>query len=130
MCQAIQTKPKAMDKKIEVFIELHCLIPTVYFKILYNRNSTKVCMTECSSLVLTFGKYGILMYIMPFWVLKALYMNGGNLLIHHQCAASNWMMQRQPYCTRTPTTHQLTGGEETLSLSDKANQCMGMIRRP
>ncbi len=26
MCQAIQTKPKAMDKKIEVFIELHCLV--------------------------------------------------------------------------------------------------------
>ncbi len=28
----------------------------------------------------------------------------GNLLIHHQCAASTWMMRRQPYCARTPTT--------------------------
>ncbi len=37
----------------------------------------------------------------------------GNLLKHHQCAASTWRMRRQPYCTRTPTTHQLTGGEET-----------------
>ncbi len=37
----------------------------------------------------------------------------GCLLIHHQCAASTWMMRRQPLCARTPTTHQLTGGEET-----------------
>jgi len=31
----------------------------------------------------------------------------------------NWtrMMRRQPYCTRTPITHQLIGGE-----SDEANQ--------
>jgi len=28
------------------------------------------------------------------------------------------MMQRQPYCTKTPTTHKLIGGEE----SDEANQ--------
>ncbi len=48
-----------------------------------------------------------------------------NLLKHHQCAASTWMMRRQPYCARTPTTHQLTGGEET---SDEANLCMGIIR--
>jgi len=34
----------------------------------------------------------------------------GNLLNHHQCAASTWIMRRQPYCA---TTHQLTGGEET-----------------
>ncbi len=53
-------------------------------------------------------------YIVLFWVLKALYIEGGNLLNHHQCAASTWMMmRRQPYCTRTPTTHQLIGGEET-----------------
>ncbi|XDV43040.1 hypothetical protein PO909_011592 [Leuciscus waleckii] len=38
----------------------------------------------------------------------------GNLLNHHQCAASTWMMRQQPYCARTPTTHQLTGGEETV----------------
>ncbi len=42
-----------------------------------------------------------------------LYIEGGNLLNHHQCAASTWMMRRQPYCARTPTTHQLIGGEET-----------------
>jgi len=29
-----------------------------------------------------------------FWVLKALYIEGGNLLNHHQCAASTWMMRR------------------------------------
>jgi len=41
------------------------------------------------------------------------HMEGGNLLSHHQCAASTWMMRRQPYCARTATTHQLIGGEET-----------------
>ncbi len=46
-------------------------------------------------------------YIALFWVLKALYIEGGDLLNHHQCAASTWMMRRQPYCARTPTTHQL-----------------------
>ncbi len=54
-------------------------------------------------------------YIVLFWVLKALYIEGGNLN-YHQCAASNWMMQRQPYCARTPTTHQLIGGEETIGV--------------
>ncbi len=29
------------------------------------------------------------------------------------CAASTWMMRRQPYCARTPITLQLIGGEET-----------------
>ncbi len=57
-------------------------------------------------------------YLALFWVLKALYIEGGGggggLLIHHQCAASTWMMRRQPYCARTPSTHQLTGGEETV----------------
>ncbi len=48
-----------------------------------------------------------------FWVLKALYIEAGILLNHHQCAAFTWMMRRQPYCDRTPTTHQLIGGEET-----------------
>ncbi len=38
---------------------------------------------------------------------SALHSKGGNLLIHHQCAASTWMMRRQPYCARMPTTHQL-----------------------
>ncbi len=38
----------------------------------------------------------------------------GNRLNHHQCAASTWMMRRQPYCARTPTTHQLTGGEDRV----------------
>ncbi len=52
-------------------------------------------------------------YIALLWVLKALYIEWGNLLNHHQCAASTWMMRRQPYCARTPTTHQLIGGEET-----------------
>ncbi len=45
----------------------------------------------------------------------------GNLLYHHQCAASTWMMWRQPYCARTPTTHQLTGGEETEWWSQSAD---------
>jgi len=35
------------------------------------------------------------------------------LLNHHQCAASTWLMRRQPYCARMPTTQQLTGEEET-----------------
>ncbi len=62
-------------------------------------------------------------YTALFWVLKALYIEGGHLLKHHQCAVNTWMMWRQPYCARTPTTHQLTGG------CDEANQCMGIIRR-
>jgi len=32
---------------------------------------------------------------------------GGNLLNHHQCAASTWMMRWQPYCARMPTTSLL-----------------------
>ncbi len=66
-------------------------------------------------------------YIVLFWVFKALYIEGGNLLNHLQCAASIWMMRQQPYCTRTPTTHQLIGERRQ---SDADNQCMGMIRRP
>ncbi len=42
-------------------------------------------------------------YIALFWVLKALYIVGGI-----------WMMRQQLYCARTPATHQLTGGEETV----------------
>ncbi len=67
-------------------------------------------------------------YIALFWVLKALYIEGGNLLNYHQCAASTWMMRRQPYCARTPTTHQLIGGEETEWWTQSADT--GMIRRP
>jgi len=46
----------------------------------------------------------------------------GNLLNQHQCTASTSMMRRQPYCIRTPTTHQLTGGVE------KSNQCILYMR--
>ncbi len=66
-------------------------------------------------------------YIALFWVLKALYIEGGNLFNHHQCAASTWMMRRQPYWARTPTTHQLIGGEETEWWSQSED---GVIRRP
>jgi len=31
-------------------------------------------------------------------------LRGGNLLNHHQCAASTWMMRRQPYWARTHHT--------------------------
>ncbi len=47
---------------------------------------------------------------------SALHRRGG-LLNHHQCAASSWMIRRQPYCTRSPPppththTHQLISGE-------------------
>ncbi len=37
-------------------------------------------------------------------------------------------MRRQPYCTRTLTTHQFTGGEETEWWSQSVD--MGIIRRP
>ncbi len=53
---------------------------------------------------------------------------GGNPLNHHQCAASTWMIRRQPYCARMPTTHTSLLVERRQS--DDANQCMGMIRRP
>jgi len=41
-----------------------------------------------------------------------------------------WMMWRQPYCARTPTTQQLIGGEETEGWSQSVYIYMGMIRRP
>jgi len=44
---------------------------------------------------------------------SALHIEGGNLLNHHQSAASIRMMQNQPYCARTPTTYQLISGEGT-----------------
>ncbi len=53
----------------------------------------------------------------------------GNLLIHHQCAASTWMMRRQPYCARTPP-HTHTSLLMERRQSDEVNQCIGMIRRP
>ncbi len=49
----------------------------------------------------------------------------GNLLIHQQCAASTWMMWRQPYCARTPHTRLLVERRP----SDETNRCMGIIRR-
>jgi len=54
-------------------------------------------------------------YIALLCILKALYIWKGE---SHQPPpmASTWMMRRQPYCARTPTTHQLTGGEETESI--------------
>ncbi len=43
----------------------------------------------------------------------------GNLLINHQCAASTWMMRRQPYCPeRPPHTSLLV----EMRQSDAANQ--------
>ncbi len=33
---------------------------------------------------------------------STLHSKGGNLLIHHQCAASTWMMRRQPYIGAFP----------------------------
>ncbi len=86
-----------------------------------NRCTDKLLTVRCIIII-------CYIYIVLFWVLKALHIEGGDLLNHHQCAASTWMW-RQPYCTRTPTTHQLTGGEET-AMTYEANQCMGMIRRP
>ncbi len=68
---------------------------------------------------LAINNNNLLHFIALFWLLKALYIAGGNLLNHHQGAASFWIMRRQPYCVRTPTTH---------TQSDEANQCMGMIR--
>ncbi len=52
-------------------------------------------------------------YIALLWVLKALYIVGGKSPQHDQCSASTWIIRQQPYCPRTPTTHQLIGGEET-----------------
>jgi len=48
------------------------------------------------------------MYIELFCVLKALYI----WKEEYPHPASTWMMRQQTYCARTPTTHQLTGGEE------------------
>ena len=68
-----------------------------------------------------FGRIYIYIIIIICYIYIALFLRPqsalhrwGNLLNHHQCAASTWMMRRQPYCARTPTTHQLTGGEETV----------------
>jgi len=53
-------------------------------------------------------------YITLFSALKALYIERGIFSTTSKCAASTWMMRRQPYCARRLTTHQLTGGEETV----------------
>ncbi len=62
---------------------------------------------------------------------KALYNHvGGSLLNHHQCAASTWIMRRQPTVQRRQCTHHTpaTGGEEER---DRANQCeRGLLGRP
>ncbi len=57
----------------------------------------------------------IIIIIIPY-IYIALFLGTQSALhkkVHHHCAASTWMMRRQPYCTRTPITHQLTG-EETV----------------
>ncbi len=44
-----------------------------------------------------------------------LYIERGNLLIHHQCAASTWMMRLQPYCAeRSPHTSYRWRGERVI----------------
>ncbi len=78
-------------------------------------NSVFICSFARHLLHSASVEHKIIPYIYKalFWVLKALCIEGGNLLNHHQCAASTWMMRRQPYCIRTLNTHQHTGGEET-----------------
>ncbi len=44
---------------------------------------------------------------------SALHSKGGSPQTPPMCSI-HLMMRRQPYCTRTPPTHQLTGGEETV----------------
>ncbi len=60
---------------------------------------------------------------------STLHRRGGGLLNLHQCAASTWMMRQQPYCTRTPTTHQLIGGEETDWWTDNIRGILPGLRR-
>ncbi len=55
---------------------------------------------------------------------SALHCEGGDLLSHHQCAASTSGSHSEP--ERPPHTSLLVERRQ----SDEANQCMGMIRRP
>ncbi len=53
---------------------------------------------------------------------------GGSLLNHHQCAASTWMMRRQPkYNGASALTTPATGGEER---EIEPIKWMGIIRKP
>ena len=40
--------------------------------------------------------------------LKALYSDEGETHLNHQCVAPTWLMQRQPFCSRTLTAHHLS----------------------
>ncbi len=79
-----------------------------------------------NTLVVTSGylSYCCLSINSAFLGTQSVWHRRGNLLIHHQCAASTWMMRRQPYCARTPHTRLLVERRP----SDEANRCMGIIR--
>ncbi len=62
-------------------------------------NWYKVCQENFPHTIIIIICY---IYISLFWVLNALYIEGGNLHNHHQCAASTWMMRQQPYCIPPP----------------------------
>ena len=56
---------------------------------------------------------------------------GGTGLNHHQCVAPIWAMQRQPFCARMFTTHQLRGiGRERLTASKIGGGFGGRLGEP
>ncbi len=66
----------------------------------------------------------IALYCALLYTQSALQSCGGSLLNHHQCAASTWMMRRQPQYNGISalTTHQL---QVERRESDRANQVDG-----
>ncbi len=61
---------------------------------------------------------------------RFLLQHSDGLLNHHQCAASTWMIQRQPQYNGTSalTTHQLQVERRERVIEPVT--CMGIIRRP
>ncbi len=89
-----------------------------------NRCTDKLLTVRCIIII-------CYIYIALFWVLKALHIEGGDLLNHHQCAASTWMW-RQPYWSyipdRPPHTSLLVERRQRW-LMKPISVCMGMVRR-
>ncbi len=71
----------------------------------------------------------IALYCVLLYTQSTLQSCGGSLLNHHQCAASTWMMRRQPQNNGASalTTHQLRRGEKR---EIEPIKWMGIIRRP
>ncbi len=102
---SVQIKAKINVENVSVWRSWH----RTAYAVCVQRILSKMALRWCGG-----DKFNSLHLYSAFQGTQSTLHTRGNLLNHHQCAASTWMMRRQPYCARTPTTHQLTGGEEMV----------------